>query len=415
MYSLGFQIYVWIFRLVAVFHSKARKMVLGQRKTFERLESLHAVPGEYLWFHAASLGEFEQGRPLMEAIRKEYPDRKILLSFYSPSGYEVRHDYAGADVVCYLPFDLKRNVRRFLALLHPKAVFFIKYEFWPNYLKALHDREIPVFLISGIFRPTQVFFKPWGAFYRRLLRYFSFFFVQNPVSEELLRSIGLGDKVLMTGDTRCDRVLQVAAGKKEIIGLSDFLPDKSGSPVLVAGSTWPPDEELIIPFFNEHPELKLIVAPHQVSESHLAYIESLLERPYVRYSQLNQTPDPQADCLLIDCYGLLSSVYGYGTMAYVGGGFGVGIHNTLEAAVYRIPVVFGPNYRKFDEAKALLADGGAFSISDAEQLASRLNHWLLKPEDCRQAGCAAGEYVQRNSGSTERILAALKQHFKQAI
>ncbi|MBP5171629.1 MAG: 3-deoxy-D-manno-octulosonic acid transferase [Bacteroidales bacterium] len=409
MYSFCFQIYVWLFHLTALFHPKARKMVEGQRETFARLEKLHAAGGEYVWFHAASLGEFEQGRPLIEAIRKEHPEQKILVSFYSPSGYEVRQDYREADMVCYLPFDLKRNVRRFLDLLQPKAVFFIKYEFWPNYLNALHRRGVPVFLISGIFRPTQTFFKPWGGFYRYLLGLFSQFFVQNRESEELLGKVGLADRVLMTGDTRCDRVLQVAAQKKEIIGMDDFLPEDKGTPVLVAGSTWPRDEELLIPWFNAHPEVKLILAPHQVNENHLAYIESLLERPFVRYSQLSQSSEGQADCLIIDCYGLLSSLYGYGTMAYVGGGFGVGIHNTLEAAVYQIPVVFGPNYQKFDEAKAMLSRGGAFSIGDGGQLASLLDDWLANPEKCRQAGQAAGDYVQQNSGSTERILAALSQ------
>ena len=410
MYSFCLQVYVWLFHLTALFHAKARKMVVGQREAFDRLEKLHAAPGEYIWFHAASLGEFEQGRPLIEAIRMEHPSQKILVSFYSPSGYEVRQDYQGADMVCYLPFDLRRNVRRFLDLLQPKAVFFIKYEFWPNYLKALHRRRVPVYLISGIFRPTQTFFKPWGGFYRYLLGLFSQFFVQNTESEQLLKKVGLADRVLMTGDTRCDRVLQVAAQKKGIIGLSDFLPEgKPAAPVLVAGSTWPRDEELIIPWFNEHPDVKLILAPHQVNENHLAYIESLLERPFVRYSQLSQSSEHHADCLIIDCYGLLSSLYGYGSMAYVGGGFGVGIHNTLEAAVYQIPVVFGPNYQKFDEAKAMLSQGGAFSIADGEQLASLLNSWLISPEKCRQAGRAAGNYVQQNSGSTERILAALSQ------
>lgn len=406
MYNVFFQIYVWLFRLVAIFHKKAAKMVAGQRQTFRQLEEKIRPDDQCLWIHVSSLGEFEQGRPIIEALRRRYPTYKLVLTFYSPSGYEVRKDYDQVDVVCYLPFDTCQHVRRFYKLVHPMAAIFVKYDLWPNYLRILRRNKIPAYLVSGIFRPTQVYFLPIvSAFFRPMLKAFDQFFVQNQASADLLAGIDLGEKVQICGDTRCDRVLQVAAEAKPLFMLDAWL----GSQVLVAGSTWPQDENLLIPYFNQRPQLKMIIAPHQVNESHLQYIESLLQRPSVRYSQITIEKLSEADCIIIDCYGLLSSLYRYGQLAYIGGGFGAGIHNTLEAAVFGIPVAFGPRFQKFDEAKALLAKGAACHVEDEHSLQTVLDAWLQHPSLMEKAGAAAREYVLQSSGGTQQIMTYLTE------
>lgn len=379
-------------------------MVAGQRQTFRDLDSKISPEDSCVWIHVASLGEFEQARPIIEALRCRYPHYKLVLTFYSPSGYEVRRDYDQVDVVCYLPFDTRHNVRRFYRRVHPMAAIFVKYDLWPNYLRLLRRKNIPAYLVSGIFRPSQAYFWSFGsAFFRRMLKGFHQFFVQNTESADLLTGIGLGEKVQICGDTRCDRVLQVAAEAKNLFMLDTF---KAPS-VLVAGSTWPQDEKLLIPYFNARPDMKLIIAPHQVNESHLLNIESLLKRPAVRYSQLTIEKVAKADCIIIDCYGLLSSVYRYGNMAYIGGGFGAGIHNTLEAAVYGLPLAFGPRYQKFEEAKALLAGGAAKSIVNEEELARVFDAWRSDKELLETSGKAARDYVLKSSGGTEKIMAYL--------
>lgn len=416
IYRLLFAIYVFVFRIVALFHRKAALMVKGHREVWKKLQTLDSSKPCW-WFHASSLGEFEQGRPLMEAVREQHPEYSILLTFYSPSGYEVRKQYAGADVVCYLPFDTPRNVRRFLKEAKPARAFFIKYEFWPNYLKALKKQNIPTCLVSGIFRENQPFFKPYGVFYRHLLACFDALFVQNEQSVALLSSVGITEKVYRIGDTRCDRVLDIASKASKLPLLETFAScasqreekklDGKTTKVWVAGSSWPKDEELLIPYFNTHPEWKLILAPHRIHEEHLKWIENKLERPFVRYSALNEENVRTVDCIIVDCFGLLSSIYRYGHLAYVGGGFGVGIHNVLEAAVYGIPVLFGPNYEKFDEAKALLACGGAFSINDEKDLCMRMDEIGYSEAESALAGKSAAAYVQEGSGATKAILTYL--------
>ncbi|MGL4292421.1 MAG: 3-deoxy-D-manno-octulosonic acid transferase, partial [Bacteroidales bacterium] len=347
LYNTGISLYGMAIRMVAGKNPKAAKMIAGHKVVFDYLKENRKAGDRYLWFHAASLGEFEQGRPLIEQLRISYPEYKIALTFFSPSGYEVRKNYAGADLICYLPLDMPSNVTRFLDILNPEKAFFIKYEFWANYLHELKKRAIPVYLFSAIFRPEQVFFKPYGAFFRKLLRVYDSIFVQDESSRKLLREIGI-ENVEVAGDTRFDRVLEIRDQAKEIPLICSFT--EGASFVLVAGSSWPKDEDLMIDHFNRHPEMKLIIAPHEIHESHLTDIIGKLKRPYVKFSQLNEENAKQADCLLIDCIGLLSSIYRYGNAAYIGGGFGVGIHNVLEAAVYDIPVVFGPNYSRFREA-----------------------------------------------------------------
>lgn len=404
MYRLFFSVYVALFHLVALFHKKAGKIVKGQQNSWKILKNLNPKKN-YLWFHASSLGEFEQGRPLMEAVARTYPQYSVLLTFYSPSGYEVQKNYQGADVVCYLPFDMMCNVRRFIKLVQPKAVFFIKYEFWPNYLKELNKKAIPVYLVSGVFRKNQLFFKPWGGFYRRLLRLFSAFFVQNEASKALLNSIGVNNKVFITGDTRCDRVKDIATHAPEQERIKEFARDAM---VLVAGSTWPEDEEIIIPYVNAQTEWKLIIAPHEIEEDRLRKIEKLLNRPFVRYSAMKNEDAGRVECIIIDSFGLLSSVYRYGQTAYIGGGFGAGIHNILEAAVYGLPVLFGPNHAKFEEAQALIKAGAAFCVNSQNDLEDDLDKFLASNKALAQAGERARAYVKEKSGGTAKILDVLK-------
>ena len=398
MYSLGIYLMALGVRVAALFKEKLRKMVQGHRATWQMLRALGGKD-TYVWFHAASLGEFEQGRPLMERLRREHPEKKILLTFFSPSGYEVRKNYDGADLVCYLPFDTPLNARRFVKLARPEAAFFIKYEFWRNYIEVLYKRGIPCYSVSSIFRENQIFFRPYGRGYARCLSRMTHLFVQNETSRRLLEGIGVTN-VDVVGDTRFDRVLDIRNAAKPLPLVERFAGCWK---VLVAGSSWPQDEEIIIPYFNKHPNLKLVLAPHVVSEEHLQAIERQLARPALRYSKATPKAVAEADCLIIDCYGLLSSIYRYASMAYVGGGFGVGIHNVPEAAVYGVPVIIGPNNKKFREAQALLRCGGCKEIACAADFEQIMDAWLSDKEALATAGKAAGSYIADNAGAADRI------------
>ncbi|MDR0961989.1 MAG: 3-deoxy-D-manno-octulosonic acid transferase [Mediterranea sp.] len=400
LYDLGIGIYDVLVHLDAPFSRKPRKMMKGHWVVYEQLRQQLEKDRRYIWFHTASLGEFEQGRPLIEKIRAKYPQYGILLTFFSPSGYEVRKNYRGADVVCYLPFDKPRNVKKFLDIANPCMAFFIKYEFWKNYLDELHRRHIPVYSVSSIFRRNQIFFKWYGSLYRKVLHNFDHLFVQNERSKRYLAKIGI-NRVTVVGDTRFDRVLQIREEAKELPLVARF---KGDAITLVAGSSWQPDEDLFIDYFNRHPEVKLIIAPHLVDENHLVEIIGKLKRPYVRYTRADESNVCKADCLIIDCFGLLSSIYRYGEVAYIGGGFGVGIHNTLEAAVYGIPVIFGPKYQKFMEAVELIATGGAFSVQSGEELHRLLDRLLTDEAFLTAAGDNAGRYVTDNAGATDKVL-----------
>ena len=404
MYSLGIYLMALGVRVAALFKEKLRKMVQGHRATWQMLRALSGKD-TYVWFHAASLGEFEQGRPLMERLRREHPEKKILLTFFSPSGYEVRKNYDGADLVCYLPFDTPLNARRFVKLARPEAAFFIKYEFWRNYIEALYKRGIPCYSVSSIFRENQIFFRPYGRGYARCLSRMTHLFVQNETSRRLLEGIGVTN-VDVVGDTRFDRVLDIRNAAKPLPLAERFAGCWK---VLVAGSSWPQDEEIIIPYFNKHPNLKLVLAPHVVSEEHLQAIERQLARPALRYSKATPKAVAEVDCLIIDCYGLLSSIYRYASMAYVGGGFGVGIHNVPEAAVYGIPVIIGPNNKKFREAQALLRCGGCKEIAGAADFEQLMDAWLSDKEALATAGKAAGSYIADNAGAADRIFSKTLQ------
>lgn len=399
MYTIAIYLYALAVRLASLTNRKARLMIKGHRKTWRTLRDHAKERQHYVWFHAASLGEFEQGRPLMERLRREHPEKRILLTFFSPSGYEVRKDYAGADLVCYLPFDTPLNARRFVRLVQPEKAFFIKYEFWHHYIDELHRAGVPVYSVSSIFRNDQIFFRPYGRGYARVLHHFNHFFVQNEASRRLLNSLGV-TQVSVTGDTRFDRVIDIRNQAKSLPLAAALTGD---SRTIVAGSTWPPDEEILIPYFNRHPELKLIIAPHEVNEERLRSIEQRLKRPALRYSQATPESSAQADCLIIDGYGLLSSLYRYATLAYVGGGFGVGIHNVPEAAVYGVPVFFGPNNQRFREARDLINEGGSFEVTSADDFQAQANRLLADERALAKSGQAAGDYIRRNSGATEAI------------
>lgn len=406
MYSLAIHLYAFIIALIAPFHRKARKMRMGQWKTNSILREKIDRNAKYIWFHAASLGEFEQGRPLMEKIKRDHPEYKVLLTFFSPSGYEVRKNYQGADVICYLPFDTPFRVKKFLNLAHPAIAVFIKYEFWGNYLSELKKRGIPTYIISAIFRPDQLFFQWFGKPYRKMLHCFTHLFVQDERSKQLLAEYGV-HPVTVTGDTRFDRVLDIHKQARDIELVERFVTPKEGEQapkVLVVGSSWPLDEEILIPYFHQHPEMKLIIAPHEIHKEHLEAIEASLKRPFVRLSDAKAADVADNDCLIIDCFGLLSSIYRYGQIAYVGGGFGVGIHNTLEAAVYGIPVLFGPKYHKFKEAKDLIQVGGGFSVASKEEFVAKMDELLTYDELLKASGNSAGQFVKGNAGATDSIL-----------
>lgn len=405
VYNLIIDIYICAVRVAALFSAKVARMWKGEKEAFGVLEKRIDRNAQYIWFHAASLGEFEQGRPLIDRIREEYPQYKVLLTFFSPSGYEVRKNYKGADVVCYLPLDTPRNAVRFLALVCPRMAFFIKYEFWHNYLKVLHRDGIPTYSVSSIFRPGQIFFRWYGAGYRNVLKCFTHLFVQNEESVRLLQGIGVTNTTIV-GDTRFDRVLDICRQAEELPLLEVF---KGGNQfTLVAGSSWTADEDLLIPYFNTHSEMKLVIAPHVIDESHLQEIEGKLARPVVRYTQATGEVLRHADCLLIDCFGLLSSIYRYGEIAYVGGGFGAGIHNTLEAAVYGIPVLFGPNNGKFLEAQGLKTCGGGFEIWNETDFRALIDRFFADRAYLSVSGKAAGGYVRANAGALDKVMGIIR-------
>ena len=418
IYNIVIYFVLWGIAIASLFNEKVRKMWRGEREAFKILKQKVDPNAKYIWFHAASLGEFEQGRPLMERIRKEYPQYKILLTFYSPSGYEVRKNYEGADIICYMPVDTRLNAIRFLRLVRPVMAFFIKYEFWSNFLHILKHRNIPTYSVSSIFREDQVFFKWYGRNYAGVLKCFTRFFVQNEESKRLLEGIGI-TAVDVVGDTRFDRVLQIKEAAKRLPICEAFRTGVASSQsadvphhdfkVFVAGSSWPPDENIFIPFFNEHKDWRLLIAPHVIAEEHLKLILSLIkDKKVVRYTQTTPEEAAEADVLIIDCFGLLSSMYNYGDVAYIGGGFGVGIHNTLEAAVWNMPVIFGPNNKKFQEAQGLLKSGGGFEINTYEDFSGLMSSLMNDETFLKQAGDKAGAFVAHLAGATDKVLASVK-------
>lgn len=407
LYTIGIYLYALVVLIISPFHKKARLMIKGHWQTSRILRKQVDRNARYVWFHAASLGEFEQGRPLMERFRKQHPEYKILLTFFSPSGYEVRKNYEGADIVCYLPFDTPGSVMNFFRLVRPEMAFFIKYEFWQNFIRACAHYKIPFYSVSSIFRPNKIYFRWYGRLYARVLKKVTHFFVQDGESAQLLDKINITKNVTIVGDTRFDRVIDICKAAGELPLIEQFKGEKT---VIVAGSSWAPDEDLLIPYFNEHPEVKLILAPHVIDESHLRQIEGKLKRPYRRYTDAEQKAEKndtfdisKVDCLIINCFGLLSSIYRYGEVAYVGGGFGAGIHNVPEAAVYGVPVLIGPNNQKFREAQDLLRLGGCFEVHDQRDFNSTLSDLLNDEAALHAAGTSSRQYIHGNSGAADAI------------
>jgi 3-deoxy-D-manno-octulosonic-acid transferase len=403
LYNIGIQMFNILVLIVSPFNPKAAQWIRGRKSWPESLRKKIRQGEKYIWMHCASLGEFEQGRPVIEAIRERMPDHKIVLSFFSPSGYEVRKDYRHADCICYLPSDTPSNSRRFIDLVNPEFAVFVKYEFWSNYLSVLHRKGIPLYLISGIFRPGQHFFRWYGSFSRGILARFTHFFVQNEQSLELLGSLGLKN-VTLAGDTRFDRVVQIAGAAKEIQQILKFRGEEM---LFLAGSSWADDEAIITEYINRYPgKMKWVFAPHETDRANISRLEKLIKVKTVRFSEFT---DASADSrvLIIDGIGMLSSAYRYAYMAAIGGGFGKGIHNVLEAAAWGIPVLFGPNHKRFQEAVDLLKHGGAMTFTDYSSFESILEKWTRDKDLYRNASEAAGNYVRENTGATDRIMALI--------
>ena len=403
MYTLFIYLFSFFVRIVAFFgHTKAKRLAKGQKQVWANIQTKLQQGEQRIWIHCASVGEFEQGRPLMEDIRAQFPHYKILVTFFSSSGYELRKDYAGADYVFYLPLDTWSNARRFVRLVNPEKIYFIKYEFWRNYLKTIKQQQIPLYLVSAHFRPEQVFFKWYGGWYRKLLAAFTHFFVQNEQSKELLAGIGYTN-VTVTGDTRFDRVCRIADQAIQIPVVEQFV---DGQTCLVAGSTWPSDEEMLIRYINtENRHLKWIIAPHELHHSQINHLIESVHIKAVRFSQLEGKNPADYQLLVIDNIGMLSSLYRYATAAYIGGGLDKGgIHNALEAAVFGIPVIFGSVYQEYQEAVDLVALGGAMPISNCEEFTCQLNTLLDHPDKSQQIGNISGNFVASGRGATAKVL-----------
>lgn len=393
-------IYFWILRLAALFgHKKAQRLVQGQKRAITELQQwANSLDGcQVVWIHAASVGEFEQARPIIERLRGELPFRKILLTFFSPSGYELRKNYAMVDMVTYLPFATRRNAQRMMEILPLEAAVMVKYEFWPAYLKALKAKQVPTYLISAIFRPNQLFFRPWGKEYLKLLHTFQRIFVQDHSSATLLETHGI-KHVIVAGDTRFDRVTEVKEQAKDLPIVERFIDgDKK---IIIAGSTWPKDEAFLAQYLEQRPDIKLILVPHEIDEVHLHQIFQRFEGRYTRYTEAVEQKLHDCRVLLVDTIGVLSSIYRYGDVAYIGGGFGAGIHNTLEAAVYGMPVVFGPAWQKFREAHGLLNAGAALTASNYIEFAKAMDRALFQQ---KEMGQNAANYVNSERGATNKI------------
>lgn len=402
LYRIAIAIYHFLIWVAAPFSGKARLYVSGRKNWAVKLQRQTELNARYIWIHCASLGEFEQGRPVIEGIRHEYPEYKIVLTFFSPSGYEIRKKYPFADIVSYLPRDSARNARRFLDIIKPEKALFIKYEFWYYYITELHKRAIPLYLISGIFRKEQMFFTqmPWGEWFRNLLNKFTMLYIQDEASGILLEKAGI-KKFTITGDTRFDRVASIAKSAKDIPVVNKFAANK---PLLVAGSTWTPDEQLLCGIINNQDRYKYIIAPHEVTPENVRKLERMLKKPSVRLSLANEADVHQYSVMIIDTIGLLSSLYRYGKIAYIGGGFGAGIHNVLEAATYGMPVIFGPNYSKFREARDLVGLNAAFPVSSAQELEKTLTGITDNTSVLQKASTNSMDYVNKNKGATGTII-----------
>lgn len=403
IYNLGILVFALAARLISPFSSKARLWSDGRKNWESSLRDKVSRDAVNIWIHCASLGEFEQGRPLIEAIRKIRPEFRIILTFFSSSGFEIRKNYSGADYVCYLPVDTPGNAGKFISIVNPAAAIFVKYEFWNNYISIINSKKIPLYLVSAIFRPGQHFFKWYGSFFRKILFRFSHIFVQDQPSMELLRQLGI-ENVSVAGDTRFDRVIQIAGSAKNIPQIEQF---RGNEKLFLAGSSWSPDEDIIIRYINDNPgRMKWIFAPHEIARENIMRIERLLKTDFVRFSEFTEQ-NRDARVLIIDNIGMLSSAYRYAYIAAVGGGFGKGIHNILEPACWGIPVIFGPNHERFREAVEMIDREGARCFSSFEEFSEILDNWLSGSENYMRFAANASEYVRGNAGATDKIMAKI--------
>jgi 3-deoxy-D-manno-octulosonic-acid transferase len=406
LYNIFIQLYSFGIRVASLFDRKAKTWMTGRKDIFRRIcEALesesHGNDRKIAWFHCASLGEFEQGRPVIEAFRQQKPDYRIFLTFFSPSGYEIRKNYDKADHVFYLPADTPANARKFIELVNPAIVFFIKYEYWFNYMEVLHDRKIPLYVVSAIFRPDHVFFKRYGSWFLERIRQVEWFFLQDQESAKMLMKAGI-TSFSVTGDTRFDRVEAISRKVQAFPLIEEFCGE---SDVILAGSTWPEDEEILFPMiYKSDASLKFIIAPHEIHASRISSIISRLKIPALKYSETIGANMQDFRILVVDSMGILAHLYRYAFVAFIGGGFGGGIHNILEAAAFGVPVMFGPNYQKFREAKELIIAGGAFTVSEANQVIQLVNHFLANPESYHKSAATCAKYVQENRGATEKIM-----------
>ncbi len=407
IYNLYILLTKWGISLASLFNPKAKQWIGGRRGLLKKIESQYEAKEKTLWVHAASLGEFEQGRPLIEKFKEDNPDYQIIVTFFSPSGYEIRKDYEGADYVFYLPVDTPANARKFISLIRPTMVMFVKYEFWYHFLKELKRQDIPTYLVSAVFRKEHLFFKSYGGWYRKMLHFFKHIFVQDSGSLQLLQSIGVAHTSI-SGDTRFDRVGQITDNVKPIPIAEKF---KGQRQMFIAGSSWPADEEIFCRYINEEsPEnICWLIAPHEIDDAHIKKIIKLIDpkKKTIRYSEANEENVQGADVLIIDNIGLLSSLYAYGDIAHIGGGFTDGIHNTLEAATFGMPITFGPDYHKFNEAIELIDIGGAFCINNYQEFKPLLDTWISNAEKRELAARKSADYVQNNRGATSKVLGQL--------
>jgi 3-deoxy-D-manno-octulosonic-acid transferase len=403
LYNIGIGLYNTLIYIASLFNEKAKLLVNGRRGWEKRLAEKLDPGDRNIWIHCSSLGEFEQGRPLIEEITRLHPEYRIFLTFFSPSGFEIRKNYSGADCVEYLPADFPGNAKRFIDLVNPEFVIFVKYEFWNNYISRLHDRGIPLYLVSGIFRPGQHFFRWYGAFFRNILRMFTLIFVQDKQSLDLLVNQGIKNGIL-AGDTRFDRVIKISGTAREIPQLEQF---RGTEKLFLAGSSWKPDEEIMAGYINKYPSaMKWVFAPHEIDKQNIDRLESLFRVKVARFSTF-QPGDNDARVLIIDNIGMLSSAYKYATIAGIGGGFGKGIHNILEPACWGRPVLFGPNFRKFREAVGLINEGGAFTYSNPDEFYRILDKLLSDDEFCSAASSTAGKFIGKHSGATAAVLSRI--------
>ena len=405
IYNFAVQLSALFLKLIALFHPKIKLFVDGRKEVMSYLKKNISEGDSIIWVHTASLGEFEQGLPIIEQLKKNYPEYRILVTFFSPSGYEVKKNTAAADLVTYLPMDTKKNAIKFLDLVNPKLVIFVKYEIWPNYLRALSQRNIPTLLISALFKENQIYFKSYGGFMRKTLHNFTHIFVQDTKSIELLSKINIKNTAI-SGDTRFDRVIEILERDNNLAFMENF---KNGAKTLVAGSTWPDDEEVLVPYINNgESSLKFVLAPHNIKPEHINKLKSSINKKTILYSELENKDLSAYEVLIIDTIGLLTKIYSYAEISYVGGGFATGLHNTLEPAVYGIPVIIGPSFKGFKEAEDLVNKGGVLVVKSPAEFFTLVNDLLKDEEHLKRTGDINSTYVSENKGASIQIMAYVR-------